>query len=59
MHFTFIDMLMVALVLASMSMGASFTTLRQKGNTFVAAFDRSALWGGGIFVAGILLAILA
>ena len=59
MHFTLSDELMFTLILACAFIGVFYMVFRKRGKTFVAAFDRAAMLGGGLFVLGSLVETLA
>lgn len=58
MNHTPAEMITTALILASIFMSVAYISYRRQGKTFVAAFDKSLIWGTGLFVIGSVLGML-
>lgn len=50
MNHTFIETLMVTLIVACMFMGGVFIVNQKRGQSFLASFDKAMVWGSGLFV---------
>ncbi len=50
MHLTIVEMLIAALILASVIMCCVFIISQKKGKTFIVSLDNSIVWGGVVFV---------